>query len=131
MRISRFVFAIGVAALLGSVALTQPPEGKGEGKGKGGMRGPGMMMGRGGGLGLLAVANVQEELKLSDDQKEKVKELIKTAGEKMRDVQDKEPEDRMAAMKDLADSNNKALKEILKPEQQKRFNEIKWQQGGV
>ncbi|MFL5331468.1 MAG: hypothetical protein ACJ8C4_21470 [Gemmataceae bacterium] len=134
MRISKFVFAIGIAALLGSVALTQPPEGKGEGKGgdgkgKGGMRGGGMM--RGNPVFLISNSGVQEELKVTDEQKDKIKELQKTAREKFEDIQSKDAEDRPVAMREANEAMLKSIKEILKPEQAKRFNEIRWQQSGV
>ncbi len=93
--------------------------------------------GRGGGFGqqagpgLIFNKSVQEELKLTDDQKSQVTKL----GEKRREMMQKAREDAGDDFAKAFQTYNQALgKEvhtILKPEQQKRFKQIEVQVGGA
>src|SRR5258708_1427739 len=95
--------------------------------------------GGGGGFGggnLLTNKSVQEELKLTKDQKEKVDELGKKNAaliqEKMKDVPREERREKMAAvMKEVNEANKKALGSILKDDQQKRYKQIQVQVMGI
>jgi len=118
---------------LGACAIAQQGQGGGrQGGGRGGQFG---MMGRGGGgpAGLVNRADVQADLKLTDDQKAALTKL-----------QEKQQEERRAMMEEMRNNggggfdreamtkmfteaqakNEKAVNEILKPEQQKRLREI-------
>jgi Spy/CpxP family protein refolding chaperone len=116
-RFSQVVLAAAVLALVASPALAQ--------------RRP---MGGGFGLGpafLLTQESVQKELKLSDDQLKKVKDL----GEKMREargkLRDLDREEARKKMQELTKENEKALADILSKDQGKRLKEISLQlQGG-
>ena len=92
---------------------------------------PGMgrgMMGPGGGIvGLLRLEQVQKELNLSDEQKEKIKDLAKEMRPPRRsEGEAPSPEERQAMM----EKTQKKLAEILKPEQLQRFKEIRLQAMG-
>src|SRR4051812_45836141 len=84
MRIPKTLIATAAIVALASAAMTQPPQGgrRGGGGGFGGMGGNI----RGGGMVLATNPSVQEELKLTDAQKDKLKEAQKTQGEKMREL---------------------------------------------
>jgi len=133
----KWMVVVGLAALLAGPAMAQG-QGKGQGKGrnqgKGGQgQGRGRGMGGAGGI-LLANASVQTEIKATDEQKEKITELTTKQGEKMRDLFQGGGFDQ-AKMTELRAENNKEAdklaKEILKPDQLKRYNEIAIQDAGV
>lgn len=121
---SRFAVALGALALLSTPAWAQRP-------------GFGMM--GGGGLQLLANAGVQQELKLDDAQKEKVKAYVEETMAKRREQfqklqdlpEDERREKGQEMMRAANEENQKALKDLLKPEQLKRFNQISIQQRGI
>jgi hypothetical protein len=98
--------------------LAQRPGG---GRGMGGGRGP---------LGLLMRKDVQEDLKMSEDQVSKVKELSDKQREAMAEMKDLSKEERQDKMKEMGKANQKALVQILKPEQQKRLKQLQLQQEG-
>jgi len=98
-----------------------------------------------GGIGLLRSEQVQQELKLTEDQKSKLQKL----GEKMRDefrerfsgMEGLSREERQKKMEEMreqmqkegaerAEALKKQLAEILKPEQMKRMRQIELQQAG-
>jgi len=119
MRVlGKVVLAVGVAALLGSPALAQ--------RGGGG--------GFGGG-GLLMTPGVQKELKLTDEQKQKVETALKEFREKHADdyskLRDLEPKEQMEAFQKLTHESREAVTPILDKEQAKRFKEIDRQVRGV
>ncbi len=115
---------LGVIALIATEANAQRPFGGGG------------MMGGAGNIGLLTNKGVQEELKITDEQKEKVIEKSKGMGAKfqetfakLKDVpKEDRPEKMQKAFKDIQESVNKELAEILKPEQMKRLRQIERQQ---
>lgn len=114
--------ALGLAALLASPAWAQ--------------RGGGMF---GGPAGLLGNKSVQEELKLDEKQVDKAKDLAESTRTKMQEAfqeaQGLEGEERRnkmtELMKPINDEANKAIKELLKPEQNKRFQQISYQMRGA
>lgn len=127
------LFALCASALVVSPTFSQPPGG-----GRGGM---GMMqMGRAMGMSqLLGNASVQEELKLTNEQKEKVKEFSTKMQEKQREarsaLRDLSPEEMREKMQEMTKANTEAAekfaKDVLKPEQVKRVKQIAVQQAGV
>src|SRR5262249_11392249 len=79
----------------------------------------------GGGVGqLLSNKSVQEELKLKDEQKEKIKTAVDKVREdmkddiaKLRDFQNTKPEERAEIMKKVSEATLKAIDGILTKEQ--------------
>lgn len=122
-RVGMLVAAVGLVTLGTSSAWAQ---------GRG--RGPGF-----GGPGLLMAPAVQEELKLTDEQKEKIRPVVekfrdqaREAWESLRDVPE---EERFAKGREkLNESRHEAmtaLREVLKPEQMRRFRQIDLQVSGA
>jgi Spy/CpxP family protein refolding chaperone len=93
---------------------------------------PGRFGGGGGTMFLLMNKGVQEEIKMTDEQKEKVNDKMKEMGPKMRELfgkgKDLTMEERAAKMKELQEGMNKEVSAILKPEQMKRLTQISRQQ---
>jgi Spy/CpxP family protein refolding chaperone len=97
------------------------------------------MMGGGGGPMLLSNKGVQQELKVTDAQAEKLDALAQELGQKQREefgkLQDVPQDERREKMQELSRSINeemhKSLNGILKSEQTKRFGQIQLQQAGV
>lgn len=119
--LGKSLLALALVALTASPALAQ--------RGGGGGFGGGMM---GGGAMLLSNAGVQDELKLTDDQKSKVNDLAEKAREKARDAfQGLEGQERMAKVRELNADTMKSAAEILKPEQVARLKGIQYQAQGV
>ena len=114
------------AALVAGLACGQEPEGPppGEhGRGHGGFSGgPGMFGGQMPPAALLASKQVQEELKLTDEQKDSIKKLAR----EMRPARGEGRPDR-EEMQKRAEKFDKKLAEILKPEQMDRFKQIRIQ----
>jgi hypothetical protein len=122
---SRIALTLGALMLLCAPAWAQRP-----GFGMGGV---------GGGLQLLANAGVQKELGLDSAQLEKVTKYVEEARAKQRDerqkLQDLPDDERRQKGQELmrasAEETQKALKDLLKPAQLQRFNQISLQQRGV
>lgn len=112
----KVILALTVAAVLASPAWAQRTPGAG-----------GFM---GGQLGLLGAKSVQEELKLTEDQIGKVKELAEKQRESFKELGKLSREERRTKFEDSSKASNKAVAEILKPEQVKRLKQISWQQRG-
>jgi Spy/CpxP family protein refolding chaperone len=127
-RALKITFTIGLALLLAGPALAQRGQGGGGGRG-----------GFGGGPGnLIQNQSVQKELKLTDEQIQKVKDATQSINEKFRDERaglrnlqgDERREKGQELGKKIAAETNQALASILKPEQQKRLKEITLQRDG-
>jgi Spy/CpxP family protein refolding chaperone len=67
---------------------------------------------------------MSEELKLTDEQKGKVKEAYKAQFEKMRGLRDASPEERREKGKAMMDEQDKKMKEILKPDQYEKWQKM-------
>jgi Spy/CpxP family protein refolding chaperone len=91
--------------------------------------------GGGGGGFLLANKSVQDELKLSQEQLDKIKEHNEKQMEKFQALKElpkeERKEKRQALAKEMTAENEKFAKEILKPEQHKRFKQIEYQAAGL
>ncbi len=125
MRIAlKTTIILGLALLLAGPALGQ------RGPGRGGFGGPGM---------LIQNQSVQKELKLTDDQIQKIKDASQSIADKhkddfaaLRNLQGDERREKGQELgKKVADETNQALAGILKPEQTKRYKEIMLQQEGA
>jgi Spy/CpxP family protein refolding chaperone len=122
----KMVLAMGLVALATAPAMAQ------QGRGGFGMFG-------GGGPMLLSNKGVQQELKVSDSQADKLDALAQELGQKQRSefqkLQDVPQDERREKMQELTRNMNaelhKELGNILKPEQTKRFTQIQLQQSGV
>jgi Spy/CpxP family protein refolding chaperone len=86
--------------------------------------------GGGGGFGGSLVSNksVQEELKFTDEQKEKVKAVTDKQRGSFTKLKDLSKEERAEKMKEMFAANQKEMAAILKPEQAKRLKQIELQQ---
>jgi Spy/CpxP family protein refolding chaperone len=121
-----------MALAFGVVALMTVPASAQQGRG-------GRGFGFGGGAALLSNKSVHTELKVTDEQAEKLNTLARETREKQREefqnLGDLSQEERREKMRELASTRdaelNKAMGEILKPEQVKRFRQIQLQQSGI
>jgi Spy/CpxP family protein refolding chaperone len=119
MRTSgKLMLAFGALALMAAPAWAQ-----GQGRGFGG--------GMGGGAMLLSNKSVQKELKVSDEQAEKLNTLATETMAKNRErLQGLQGEERQSKMREARAELDKSLDGLLKPEQVKRFKQIEIQVGG-
>ena len=105
-----------------SLVLAQRPDGQRRGGGRG----------MGGNLGfLLSQASVQNELKLSDEQRSKAKAMAESQRGEFRNLRDLPEAEREQNFRDRAAQVEKSAAELLTPEQLKRLKEISFQQQGV
>jgi Spy/CpxP family protein refolding chaperone len=125
MRLGKAVFALVLGLLVAAPALAQPPGGPPIG-------------GFGGPAGMLRNnKQLQDELKLTKDQADKLNDALTKVRDDLRDDMTKlrDPnlaqEDREKIIKKMTDGNNKAVDSILKPEQVKRLHQIENQQLGI
>ncbi len=118
-RFSQFALAAAVVVMACGPALAQQQR-RGFGGGFGG-----------GAIFLLGQKSVQEELKLSEDQVKKVKELSDKQRESFQGLRDLSAEERRDKIQEMTKANDKALAEILKPGQLKRVRQISLQQQGA
>jgi serine/threonine protein kinase len=79
---------------------------------------------------LLAEPAVQQELKISPDQKQRIRQLAEKWRQTFRDSRDLSPEEARPWLEKLADQE-KSLLGDLGPEQARRLEQIAWQQAGV
>jgi Spy/CpxP family protein refolding chaperone len=122
---SRLALGLGAVMLLSAPAWAQRPGGFG--------------MGGGGGVMLLGNQGVQKELGLSSEQTEKVAKYVEETSakrreqfQKLQDLPEAERREKgQEMMKAAAEETQKALKDLLKPAQLQRFNQISLQQRGV
>lgn len=132
-KMTRLVIATLVVlamAATASIAQAQQP---------GGQRGPGgLQRGMGGGTGvaqLLRIEKVQEEISLTEEQKEQIQKFNEEqrAGrrEQFAGMRDMSPEERQAATAKVRAASEKKLAAILKPAQTKRLAEIRLQAAGL
>jgi hypothetical protein len=123
----RTIFALGLAALLGGTVLAQQPQRPGRGAGRGG-----------GVAALLGNESVQKELKMDQDQTDKVKAAVQKVQDNHKDdfakvrelTGDEQRTKREELNKTVTDEVLTAAGDILKPEQIKRLKQIELQQAG-
>jgi Spy/CpxP family protein refolding chaperone len=120
--------AFKVVLALAFVAASSSPAWSQQQRGPRGGGGGGFF---GGTLGLLGQKSVQEELKLSEDQIKQSTQLGEKQREAFRGTRDLSPEERQKKFADLAAANDKALADILKPDQLKRLKQISLQLRGA
>jgi Spy/CpxP family protein refolding chaperone len=125
VRFGKVALALAISVYAVNSAVAQRPGGGGG-------------MGRGGIAGQLAEnKQLQDELKLDKEQIDKIKTALGKVREDMKDDLAKlreegtSREDRQAIGKKLAEATNKALADVLKPEQTKRLQQIENQMMGL
>lgn len=87
-------------------------------------------------FGILHAKFVQDELKLSADQIKQLKEGAEKSDQRRREAMPKLKEARVAKertpiQRELMKQDEAAAAELLRPEQRKRFQQIRWQREGV
>jgi Spy/CpxP family protein refolding chaperone len=131
MRFGRFLLALAGGLLLVTPALSQPGGGRGFGGFGGGFGGGGLanMIGQS--------KQLQDELKMNEDQVTKLRDALTKVREDTREdagklfSPDTSAEDRAAIQKKVREANEKAVASVLKAEQLKRLHQIENQQAGV
>jgi hypothetical protein len=113
-RLSLWLLAAAAVAVLASPALAQ--------RGRGGFRMPTLM--------LLNQESVQKELKLSKEQTKKVKAAAAKQMEAFQGLRDVDEEERPKKIQEIMKEGDKAVKDILKKDQAKRFKQITLQVQG-
>ncbi len=116
-RVHTWMAALALAAFAAAPALAQDKPRFGFGGGFGVSK-----------LQLLSNKSVQDELKLTEDQVKKFTDLQEKQRANRIDFQNLSQEEVRAKMQERAKETEKALGEILKPEQLKRLNQISLQQ---
>lgn len=145
----RIAARVALAAVLAAgFAATAVAQGQGRQPGRAQNRQPGRggfggMMGGGGGMAYGMVANnkvLQEELKVTDEQKEKLTEALKPINEKRREMtqgfdfrnaSEEERKEMREKQAKLGEETKKAVEGVLKPEQFKRLKQISYQMMSV
>jgi Spy/CpxP family protein refolding chaperone len=116
----KYALVVGLAAGLAAPALAQRPGGFG------GFGGPGF---------LLRNESVQKELKLTGEQKDKLKTALEKVREDHKDdlakAQDLSQEERQKLFRTIGEETNKAVAGILDANQVKRLHQIERQQQGA
>lgn len=120
------LFSLTLALLLvigsGSDALAQRPGG-GQGRGFGG--------GFGGPVFLVGNESVQEELKLTDEQKKETEAIAESDREALRGMRDLPRDQIRAKIADRIKNTNEKLAKVLDAAQLRRLKQISWQQRGA
>jgi galactose-1-phosphate uridylyltransferase len=84
---------------------------------------------------LLSNSDVQKELKLSEEQINKLKDVLGKVMERYKDdfvkFQRMSPEEQQKKMVAFLEDNNKAIAGVLDAKQWKRFKQIQWQMSGI
>jgi len=127
-RLSVLMITAMLAVACAASAMAQPPEGS--------QRGPGRGLSRSSLIGLLGIEQVQKELKLSDEQTAKVREVAEALGTKMREqyaalreIEDREQQRaKMDELRDEFDAKaREELRDVLEREQMMRLYQIRMQ----
>jgi hypothetical protein len=135
-RLGRIALVLAVAAMVSSSALAQERQQRQRGQRQQGQQQRGQRGGFAGGFGggtlfLLNQKSVQDELKLSDEQVKKAKELSDKQRASFGGLRDLGQEERLKKIQEQAKANDKAVADLLKPEQLKRVKQISFQQQGA
>lgn len=141
-RTSTWIATLAISVIVATAAVAQGPGGGGGGGRRfGGQGGPGGRFGMGGGIGMLSIAEVQKELKMTPEQIEKAKtkqDEIRTANREAMEkaggfqaFQSMSQEERQQMMEKMRATEQKAVGEILDATQQKRYHQLELQQMGA
>ncbi len=122
--VRRWMVAGVLAMALLLPAMAQPPAGRPGGPFGGRFIGPMLM------VGLLRNPQVQQELKLTDQQKQQLEQMGQQWREKMRGLRDLPPEERRQRVEAMRSEVEKQLSTILNDQQMKRLKQIALQVEG-
>jgi len=125
MKISKISLVTALA--LGSLLLSSPAvlaQDNKDGGDKGGGR-----KGRGQFTVEQRLERMTTELKLTDDQKPKVKAVLEEQDKKMQGMRDLAQDERGTKMRELREETNKKMKEILTADQYKQYEEMAQRRG--
>jgi Spy/CpxP family protein refolding chaperone len=123
-KLCRLAVVFGLAVLIASPALAQSKHsGRSHGQRPQGFYGASLF--------LLSQESVQKDLKLSDAQVTKIKDLQNKQHEAFKGFKDLSGQEKWTKMQAQAKANRKAIKEILTPEQKKRSKQISLQLAGA
>jgi Spy/CpxP family protein refolding chaperone len=114
------VFALVILGVVASSGLAQPP--------RGGRGGPGMM---GGPMMLLNQPSVQQELKISDEQKLQIQEAAAKLRASAGSLQGLDPSELQQKRQEMARESERTASKILHRDQMKRLKEITLQVQGA
>ena len=127
-RLSVFAITMVLAGAFAATAMAQAPEGSRRGSGRG--------MSRGSLIGLLRIEQVQKEMKLSEEQTAKVREVVEKLGTEMREqytalreIEDRQERmEKTAALSDEIDGKvREQLRDVVPREQMMRLYQIRMQ----
>ena len=135
MRLWKFVLLFAAALLIAGPALAQPQPAQPPG-GFGGFGGFGGGFGGAGMSAMLATnRQLQEELKMDEEQLGKLRDALAKMREEMGDffakIREASPDERTEIIKKMGETTTNAVHSALKPEQIKRLNQIENQQAGI
>ncbi len=141
-KFSTMLFAAAMAVVVVSGATAQDEKKKGNRPGQFQRGGAGGMMGGGNSVFTMIGTNkvLQDELKVTDDQKTKLEEVGKAAREKIseamkdvnfREMSEEQRKELTEKMTKLRDESKTAVEGVLTAEQKKRANEINYQMMGT
>ena len=119
-RLGKCIVVLSLVALATTPALAQRQGGRGGGRG----RGPNPLM-------LLTQKSVQQDLKLSSDQVQKIDDLGAKQRESFQGLRDLSRDERRQKMQELTKQNEQAVAGILNPDQTKRLHQIMLQLRGA
>ncbi|HEY1784385.1 MAG TPA: hypothetical protein VGG30_02515 [Pirellulales bacterium] len=115
-RLAPWILALGIWTVAGAVAWAQPDGPRQRGNG------PRISMAE-----LASQKPVQEELKLSTDEVDRLKKVAEEGQSARRELRDLSEDDRRKKMRELQETQEKKVAEIVTPEQFTRLKQISWQ----
>ncbi len=122
MKISGLVVRLSVVAVLLTFGLALLAQSEQQGGPPQGRRGPMMQTPE------ERLDRLSKELKLTDDQKEKIKPILQNESDQMKSLRDDTSmsrEDRRAKVMDLRQKTDEGIKAVLNPDQQKKYDEMR------
>jgi len=124
MKNIKLITTLALGSLLAVSALNAQEKPKRE-RPDGPPPGEGRPGGPGGGAVRERMAKMAEELGLSDEQKTKLQEFMKSQADKRQELRDATPEERQEKAKAMREEMNKKMKEILTPEQYTKWEKLR------
>lgn len=124
--------SMAVIAMAGLLAFSSSASAQTNAPPAGGRQGAGRQGGRGQGVEQ-QMTRLTEQLKLTDEQKPKVKAVLDEQDKKIMELRGNTgtaPEDRRAKLQSIREDSNKKLKEVLTAEQFTKYEELQRQQRG-
>jgi Spy/CpxP family protein refolding chaperone len=120
----RFLFTAAVALIASTLAVAQQRERTADKPQESQMGGPPPLL-------VLSQKSVQEELSLNSEQLQKVSRAVQKQRKAAQELRGLQGEARDERIRELMQADHKAIKDILQPDQLKRFRQIMLQQIGA